>query len=100
MEMSKDRVRRYVGQWVHCHSMYGLHEGILHRALHDGVIIIHHTSLARGQETIEGDVQTGEFRPSVNDPDMSQVQFFLPAPGLFVPYGGLYGLWPRPGFVI
>lgn len=100
MEMKKEVVRQYVGQWVHCHSIYGMHEGILHRALHDGVIIIHHTSLASGQGATEGNYKTGEFRPGVNDADMTQVQFFLPAPGMFVPYGGLYGLWPRPGFVI
>lgn len=98
MKMTKEHAKKYVGQWVHCHSIYGMHAGIVHRALHDGFILVHHTQLASGSHaTLE------DFQPGVHNRkdglDVEQTQF-LPAPGLFVPYGGLYGLYPRPFFFI
>jgi hypothetical protein len=99
MEMSKDYARRFVGQWVHCHSMYGMHVGIVHRALSDGLILVHHTQLASGSNPHPQEFQPG-LHQAGDSMDVSQVQFFLPAPGLFVPYAGLFGLWPRPGFFI
>lgn len=97
---TKERVRKYVGQWVHCHSVYGMHAGVLHRALHDGIVLVHHTALASGSAADEGDYEAGVFQQGISPEDYSQAQFFLPAPGMFVPYGGIYGLWPRPGFII
>lgn len=96
----KEIVRQYVGQLVHCHSVYGHHEGLVHRALHDGFILVHHVQLAGGEQMTPEDIQAEAHNDSQDDGDMTTVQFFLPAPGLFVPYGGLYGLWPRPGFII
>ncbi|GMA50813.1 hypothetical protein GCM10025857_21700 [Alicyclobacillus contaminans] len=99
MEMTKEHCRKYVGQWVHVHSMYGMHVGILHRTLHDGIILVHHTQLTHGIHASSDTFQPGVHR-AADGVDAAQVQFFLPAPGLFVPYAGLFGIWPRPAFFI
>jgi hypothetical protein len=99
MEYTKETVRSYVGQWVRCQSVYGVHEGLVHRALHDGIILVHTTQLASHSFNGPHEFTTGTFRPGDNDSDIQNVQFF-PAPGLFVPYPGIYGIWPRVGFVI
>lgn len=91
----KETVKHFVGTWVHCHSMYGMHEGLVHRALRDGIILVHHNPLASGNKLDKGDVQLGVLKEGT-DLDIAQVQFMLPFPGMFVPYGGLYGLYPRP----
>lgn len=100
MVYTKEVVHKYVGQWVQCHSAYGMHAGLMHRALHDGIILIHQTALMSGRPLDDADVSTGVYRAEENGADITTVQFFIPAPGLFVPYGGLFGLWPRPGFFI
>ncbi len=69
------------------------------RALSDGLILVHHTQLASGSNPHPQEFQPG-LHQAGDSMDVSQVQFFLPAPGLFVPYAGLFGLWPRPGFFI
>ncbi|MFD1675743.1 hypothetical protein [Alicyclobacillus fodiniaquatilis] len=97
---SKETLRVHVGRWVECHSVYGLHHGILHRALHDGVIITNATSLASGQKTRGDEFTDGSYRPQTDDADIQSAQFF-PYPGMFIPYGGIYGFRPLPfGFVI
>lgn len=97
IQFTKETVKQYVGTWVRCHSMYGMHEGMLHRALRDGIILVNHMQLMKGEAQTSDDVKFGVFQ-SGNTPDLDieQVQFVLPFPGMFVPYGGLYGLYPRP----
>lgn len=99
MTVDKEVAKRYAGQWVHCHSVYGLHEGVVFKIFHDGIILIHHTQLASGSEQLK-DTVVAEADPGNGLDDTRLAQFFLPAPGLFVPFGGMYGLWPRPGFFI
>lgn len=95
VKYTKETVKKYVGTWVHCHSMYGLHEGVVHRALRDGIILVHHTQLSDGTKFNEDDFKHGVFE-SGSDEEFCEAQFFLPFPGMFVPYGGMFGLYPRP----
>ncbi len=99
MDYNKENMRPYVGQWVRCHSVYGVHEGLVHRALHDGIIIVHTAQLTGYSDEANDEFTNGAFRPGEDNSDMQTVQFF-PAPGLFVPYPGIFGIWPRVGFVI
>ncbi len=100
MVFTKEVVRQYVGKWVRCHSVYGLHEGVVHRVLHDGIILVHTVHLANhdGEHDVNS-FESGIFEPGSDRLDVDTVQFF-PAPGLFVPYGGIYRIWPGFGFVI
>ncbi|MCL6452579.1 MAG: hypothetical protein K6T78_03005 [Alicyclobacillus sp.] len=113
MHLKKEHCVKFVGQWVHVHSVYGMHEGVLHRALHDGIILVHHVQLASTSDAQVDDFQLGlwEDQPDhghtahaspldIHRLDATPAQFLLPAPGLFVPYPGLFGIWPRPAFVI
>ncbi|WAH35434.1 hypothetical protein [Alicyclobacillus dauci] len=97
MRYTKETVHKFVGQWIHCHSVYGVHQGIVHRAMRDGFILVHHTRLADGRPMVDTDLDMGIYGPT-DTSDIVQTQF-LPAPGLFIPYGGVYGIWPRP-FII
>lgn len=97
--ISKEVVRPYVGKWVHCHSVYGMHAGLLHRALHDGIVLIHPMALASGSPLEEGQIRAEADAPLAAE-DVRQAQFFLPYPGMFIPYGGIFGLWPRPAIII
>jgi hypothetical protein len=99
MEYNKKTMHSYVGQWVRCHSVYGVHEGLVHRALHDGIILVHTAQLAAHNLDELQSMKAEPYTPSENSLDMQTVQFF-PAPGLFVPYRGIYGIWPRVGFFI
>ncbi|WAH42127.1 hypothetical protein NZD89_00990 [Alicyclobacillus fastidiosus] len=93
---TKETMRPYVGKWVHCHSVYGMHEGIVYRAMREGLVLVHHTQLADGQPMAKEDIEMGIYQSDTPN-EFQQVQFFpIPAPGLFLPYGGLYGVWPRP----
>jgi hypothetical protein len=96
MLYTKEVARQYAGQWVRCESVYGVHQGMVHRVLRDGLILIHHVALTSGQAIDREDFQPGNYQS--DDPEFTQVQFFLPAPGLFIPYGGLYGLSPLSPF--
>jgi hypothetical protein len=100
MVFHKEYCRRFVGQWVHCHSVYGVHQGLVHRALHDGIILVQYTSLASGQAAGSGDFQPG-VHSAHDGRDVTPVQFPFPfvGPGLFIPYGGIFGLSPFP-FII
>lgn len=100
MEWNKEMLKPYQGQWVHCHSVYGMHAGLVHRVLHDGIVLIQVTQLASGTRDADRNVQPGVYRSGVDETDYRQTQFLVPPPGLFLPYGGLYGIWPRPGFII
>ncbi len=100
MVYTKEVVRQYAGKWIRCHSVYGLHEGVVHRVLHDGIILVHTVQLASHEEDDhEHSFEGGVFKPEQEDLDVDTVQFF-PAPGMFVPFGGIYGIWPGFGFVI
>jgi hypothetical protein len=99
MVIHKDYARRFLGQWVHCHSVYGMHHGIVHRALHDGIILVHYTTLTSGEPSLVSDFQPG-VHSSRDSRDITPAQFPFLGPGLFIPYGGLFGLWPFPGFII
>ncbi len=97
VQFTKETVKQYVGTWVRCHSMYGTHEGMLHRALRDGIILVNHMQLTTGEAQSSDDVKFGLFkRGNTPDVDVEQVQFVLPFPGMFVPYGGLFAVYPRP----
>lgn len=95
--MHADACRQYVGQWVHCHSIYGVHQGVLYKVMRDGIIITQYTQLASYDKTNETDWTTGEFQSERDKDDITQVQFLFP--GMFLPYRAMYGLWPVP-FVI
>jgi hypothetical protein len=95
---TKEVFHVHVGKMIECHSIYGVHHGILHRALHDGVIITNQTSLASEQQNMRNDFTDGSYRPQSDDANIQPAQFF-PFPGMFIPYGGIYGFRPLP-FVI
>ncbi|MCL6517964.1 hypothetical protein [Alicyclobacillus sp.] len=95
----KEVVKPYVGKWVHCHSIYGMHAGLLHRALHDGIVLIHPVALAAGSERAQEEIRA-EAETLTPEQDVRQAQFILPFPGMFIPYGGIFGIWPRPAIII
>jgi hypothetical protein len=94
---TKETIRHYVGKYVHCESVYGVHRGIVHRALRDGFILVHHTQVASGADMDDSDIQIGIDHIDGRT-DIVHTQF-LPYPGLFIPYGGLFGIRPIP-FII
>ncbi|MDQ0188845.1 hypothetical protein JI721_12390 [Alicyclobacillus cycloheptanicus] len=98
MDWSKETAKVYVGQWVHCHSVYGMHQGMVHRALRDGIILVQHIQLADGAPCDANSFEPGVYAAG-DDRDIQPAQF-LAAPGLFIPYRGLFGLWPVPFFPI
>ncbi|MCF8563258.1 hypothetical protein LLE49_00675 [Alicyclobacillus tolerans] len=98
MHFHKEVVKKYHAQWVHCHSVYGVHHGFVYKVMHDGIILTHCTGLAQGQQTDGSEFEAGVYNDS-DGPDVQHVQFFG-GPGMFIPYGGMFGLWPAPGFII
>lgn len=99
MHWGKEHTMHFVGKFVHCHSVYGMHEGLVHRALRDGIILVHHVQLAGGESATKGEFEAEAYHSS-DGPDYAPTQFLFPGPGMFIPYGGIYGLWPRPGLWI
>lgn len=95
MKWSKEHAVKFVGKYVHCHSVYGMHAGMVHRALRDGIILVNHVQLASGQTPAADDIQTGLYANG----DSLNLEPVFGWPGMFIPYGGLFGLWPRP-FII
>ncbi|MCL6429650.1 MAG: hypothetical protein K6V36_02170, partial [Anaerolineae bacterium] len=49
MAISPWVAQRYVGRWVHCHSVYGFHRGILTRVLPNGIVLTRAVQLASGE---------------------------------------------------
>jgi hypothetical protein len=99
--------QRFLGRWVQCHSVYGTHRGILTRVLPNGIVLHRAVQLASAPAApvdaepaiLSASSATGPGalagRGSAAPPDIQPVQFYG---GFFVPFGGLYGLWPWFGF--
>ncbi|MCL6599035.1 hypothetical protein [Alicyclobacillus macrosporangiidus] len=82
---------RFLGQMVCCHSVYGWHRGVLTRVTRTGIVLANPVRLAASDSREAVDAEVGLDAPLHPDEDLAQVQFFG---GLFVPFGGLYGLYP------
>lgn len=100
MEVTKEVARQHLGKWVHCHSIYGMHRGVVYKAMKSGIILIHHTQLASGEQHQNNDFALGTFDPSENNEAFENVRLMMPYPGLYVPYAGMYGMWPGMGFIL
>jgi hypothetical protein len=98
VETHREMALKFVGQWVQCHTVYGVHEGILYKALRRGIIIVNATQLASANQSTP-DVSIGTYQPNVDELDLQHVQFF-PGFGMFLPYPAIYGIVPRPFFFI
>jgi hypothetical protein len=97
-EAHREMALQFVGQWVQCHTVYGVHEGILYKALRRGIIIVNATQLASANQS-STDASIGTYRPNEDELDIQHVQFF-PGFGMFLPYPAIYGIVPRPFFFI
>jgi len=102
MVITKDMARQHVGKWVQCRSVYGMHQGMLYKVTKSGVILIHHTQLASGAEHQIRDFAQGTYDPAQRDEDFEAVRLMMPMPypGMYIPYAGMFGMWPGVGFVI
>ncbi|MCL6631457.1 MAG: hypothetical protein K6T63_02395 [Alicyclobacillus herbarius] len=89
--------RRYLGQWVNCHSVYGIHRGVLTRVLPSGIVLGRAVQLASDSTAFHEPrllSSSSDTLRNLNE-DVQLVQFFG---GFFVPFGGIYGLYPGFGF--
>ncbi|MCL6625789.1 hypothetical protein [Alicyclobacillus shizuokensis] len=99
MAVNYHLAHRYLGHWVYCHSIYGIHRGVLTRVLPSGIVLTRTVYLAstdngpRGVRLLVSAVDEGQNAHG----DIVPAQFFG---GFFVPFGGIYGLYPGFGFVI
>ncbi len=98
-----EMMHAYVGHWVHCHSIYGVHQGVVSRVLEHGIVLSNVMRLANDSKLRPQDISNAPFLPATDHPNY-EVQF-MPGPfppavgGLFIPYTGIYGIYPfRPGF--
>ncbi|MCL6637292.1 MAG: hypothetical protein K6T26_05025 [Alicyclobacillus sp.] len=83
---------RYLGQWVHCHSVYGWHRGVLTQVRPGGIILGNAVQLAAAPAAA---MQAEHTLQRTDGMAVEPVQFFG---GFFIPFGGLYGIYPGFGF--
>ncbi|MCL6516703.1 hypothetical protein [Alicyclobacillus sp.] len=82
---------RFLGQMVRCHSVYGWHRGVLTNVTRTGIVIANPVRLASAEAEVAPQAEIGVDQPIDAARDVAEVQFFG---GLFVPFWGLYGLYP------
>jgi hypothetical protein len=85
---------KFLGQWVRCHSVYGVHRGIVSRVLPDGIVLTNVAQLASVSNEQKSEAVHGTYHPDNEEIKIAPVFFG----GLFVPFGGIYGLYPGFGF--
>jgi hypothetical protein len=96
MAVSPAYCRSLLGQWVECHSAYGVHSGILHEVRPDGIVL----AMPRGRMTaVNGaseDLKADDTDQPLK-PDYETVQFFRPFfnPFFFIPFFLLFSLRRR-----
>lgn len=101
MEFNVTTMQQYHGQWIRCESLYGTHHGLVSHILEHGILLAHAVQLSSFEGNQTNDIQTTPYaRDSAAQEPM--LQFFpgpiVPAPGLFVPYGAMLGVYGmRPG---
>ncbi|MBX5436190.1 MAG: hypothetical protein IRZ33_03125 [Alicyclobacillaceae bacterium] len=88
---------RYLGRWVHCHSVYGLHRGLLTHVLPTGIVLTRCVQLANGPVAVDAVAEAETRLGTAPLREEELAQFFG---GFFIPFGGIYGLYPGFGFVI
>ncbi|MCY0875348.1 MAG: hypothetical protein OWT28_03585 [Firmicutes bacterium] len=101
MAVTMEMVKKYHKHWVHCHSVYGMHKGLITHVLERGIILSHFERI-EGYEGSAGMTQTAWSDDRLNGDDLDVSLQFLPVPvpvpavpgGMFVPYGGMYGVYP------
>lgn len=96
MAVSPHYAQSLLGQWVHCHSAYGVHVGILQEVRYDGIVLGIHD---HAYQTITGERAELESVRHADEPEAQDAReaFFFPGPFVrpfFVPYPALYGLRP------
>ncbi|GIM48350.1 hypothetical protein DNHGIG_38990 [Collibacillus ludicampi] len=85
---------QYLGQWVRCHSVYGVHRGVVSRVLPDGIVLTNVTQLASESNGRKSENVHGIYKSNNAENKIAHVFFG----GFFVPFGGIYGLYPGFGF--
>ncbi|KUO96567.1 hypothetical protein [Ferroacidibacillus organovorans] len=97
MVYTAEMVRTHHHKWIQCHSVYGIHHGLVTHVLERGMIISHATrvDVAHSSGT-EEDHQPALLSDAHRDPSEISLAFF-PAPvpgGIFMPYGAITGIYP------
>jgi hypothetical protein len=101
MAVSPAYCRSLLGQWVECHSAYGVHHGILHEVRPDGIVL----AMPRGRMTgVVGESE--DLKVNYTDhplkPEYETVQFFRPFFNpffFFLPFFLLFALRRRRRFI-
>ncbi len=102
MEFNATMMQQYHGQWIRCESLYGTHHGLVSHILEHGILLAHAVQLSSFNGNQDHDIEV--IPNSLNTKSQEPIlQFFAgpivpPAPGLFVPYGAMLGVYGiRPG---
>ncbi len=102
MEFNTTTMQQYHGQWIRCESLYGTHHGLVSHILEHGILLAHAVQLSSLNEKQDNEIEVLPNAPDVEAQDPI-LQFFPgpfipPAPGLFIPYGAMLGVYGmRPG---
>jgi len=110
MTLTAEVMHPYRGQWVHCHSIYGVHQGIITQVLEHGIILSRCVQLASGTQDGQPELTQVPYPVKAKGVDAALQFFPIPVPvpvpvapavpgGMFFPYGGINGIYPyRPRY--
>ncbi|OPG16879.1 hypothetical protein [Ferroacidibacillus organovorans] len=97
MVYTAETVRMHHQKWIQCHSVYGVHHGLVTHVLERGMILSHVTRVdaAHSSGTDEEQLSAQLLNVHADQSDVSLAFFPAPVPGgIFMPYGGITGIYP------
>ncbi|UOF92188.1 hypothetical protein LSG31_08450 [Fodinisporobacter ferrooxydans] len=95
MAVTAVMARQHLGRMVHVHSVYGWHRGVVTHVLPDGIMLGNAVRLANGTNVEEQNLTIENYKTDTEQVEFEQVFF---GAGMFLPFGGMFGMYPFGGF--